>query len=97
MSLTAADLDAIKALIDESLETKLEEKLDAKLDAKIPQLIAPMLEKMEKRIIRKIDQLTLDVGQFSLETTENFSVVNERLNRFTKLVGNGTDRLAAGQ
>ena len=35
-----------------------------------------MLGHLEKPLTVKIDQLTLDVGQFSLEITDNFMALN---------------------
>ena len=67
MSLTKADLQAISTVIDD------------RLTVRIPEIVQPMLDQLEKRLIVKIDQLTLDVGQFSLETTDNFVKINSRL------------------
>lgn len=68
MKLNSADLRAIKRLIDESI--------DERLPVIIGQRVQPMLNHLEKRTLVKLDQLTLDVGQFSLETTSNFMMLN---------------------
>jgi hypothetical protein len=71
MSLNTADLQAIKRLIDDSIDERVPGIVDGQ--------IQPLLERLEDRLTVKLDQLTLDVGQFSLETTNNFMIVNGRL------------------
>jgi hypothetical protein len=68
MGLNATDLKAIKRLIDDSI--------DQRVPAIIDERVQPMLDRLEKRMVVKLDQLTLDVGQFSLETTNNFMLLN---------------------
>lgn len=67
MSLTNRDLQAIRALLDE------------RLDERLPVVVQPMLDGLEQRLIAKINDLALDVGQFSLETTANFHDLEHRL------------------
>jgi len=62
MSLSKNDLTAIRQIVDGSIDERVQ----------------PMLDQTEKRIIVKIDQLTLNVGQFSLETTDNFVKCNTK-------------------
>ena len=80
MGLTKQDLDAIKGLIDNSIDERLpriiDERVPAIIDERVPRIVQPMLDRLEKRLTVKIDQLTLDVGQFSLETTNNFMALN---------------------
>ena len=38
-----------------------------------------MLDKLEERLTRKIDEITLSVGQFSLETTERIDALDNKL------------------
>ena len=68
MSLSKADLQAISKVVDD------------RLTVRIPEIVQPMLDQLEKRLTVKIDRLTLDVGQFSLETTDNFVRTNSRPN-----------------
>ncbi len=68
MSLTKEDLNAIKKLFDTSF------------DERVPKIVQPMLDKLEGRLTRKIDDLTLSVGQFSLETTERIDSLDKKLN-----------------
>jgi hypothetical protein len=68
MGLTKDDLGAIKRIVDTSIDGAIDER------------VQPMLDQLEKRLTVKIDQLTLNVGQFSLETTDNFVRVNSRFN-----------------
>lgn len=69
---------------------------DTSFDERVPRIIdkkvQPMLDRLEKRLTGKIDQLTLDVGQFSLETTNNFHDLEYRLS--DKIDGIG-DKLEA--
>jgi hypothetical protein len=84
MSLTLADLQAIKKLFDASFN----EYVPKLIDERVPKLVQPMLDKLETcldgkidTLAHKIDELTLDVGQFSLETTNNFIDLENRLNQ----------------
>ncbi len=67
MSFTKADPQVFSTAVDD------------KLTIRIPEIAQPMLDQLEKRLIVKIDQMTLDVGQFSLETTDNFVKINSKL------------------
>ena len=83
MSLTKQDLDAIKGLIDNSINERIpkiiNEQVPAIIDESVPKIVQPILDRLEKRLTVKIDQVTLDVGQFSLETTSNFMVLNAHI------------------
>ena len=81
MSLTTDDLQAIKQLFDESLGANtpkiIDERVPQIIDQEVPRMIQtqvqPMLDKLERRVSAKVDNLALDVGQFSLETTKKLS------------------------
>lgn len=75
MNLSTTDLKAIKLLLGEALDEKMPGIIDERIDERVP----PMLNRLEKRTTIKLDQLTLDVGQFSLETTGNFMDVTAHL------------------
>jgi hypothetical protein len=78
MSLTKSDLSAIKKLFDASF--------DERVPAIIDRRVQPMLDKLEERLTHKIDELALNTGQFSLETTQNFNLLGERIDTLdTKL------------
>ncbi len=83
MSLTKADLRAIKKLFDVSFDERvpkiIDERVPAIIDERVPKIMQPMLDRLEQRLTDKIDQLTLNVGQFSLETTNNFIDLERRL------------------
>jgi len=94
MTLTPQDLGAIKQLVDDSItrqaqqvrqfiDASIDERIpriiDERINARVPQIVQPMLDRLENRFNIKIDQLTLDVGRFSLETTDNFMILNGRL------------------
>ena len=95
MSLTKTDLRAIKDLIDHSIDERvlniideripkiIDERVPAIIEARVPAIIdrqvQPMLDKLEACLTGKIDQLALDMGQFSLETTNNFIDLEKRL------------------
>lgn len=74
-------------IIDEQVPRIIDERVPAIIEATVPDMIdrrvQPMLDRLEnqleKRLTVKIDQLTLDVGQFSLETTNNFMALNAHL------------------
>jgi hypothetical protein len=72
MSLSKQDLKAIQQIVDRTLTDRVPLMLN--------EHVQPMLDQLEKRLTVKIDQLTLDVGHFSLETTGNFIHVNARFN-----------------
>jgi len=73
----------VKRLVDGSIDERVPKIVDKRIIARVPQIVQPMLNRMESRLERrlniKLDQLTLDVGQFSLETTDNFMILNARL------------------
>lgn len=85
MSLTKSDLRSIKELIDSSIDERvpkiidervskiIDERVPGIIDERVPGVIQPMLDKLEGRLANKIDDLTLQVGQFSQETTDNFN------------------------
>lgn len=88
MSLTKDDLQALKKLFDSSIDEHvpriIDEHVPAIIEGRVPGIIdgrvQPMLDKLEKRLTDQLDQLTLDVGQFSLETTNNFIDLRARIN-----------------
>ncbi len=100
MSLTADDLKAVKQLIDDSIDERVPKIIDERvpkiISERVPAIIAsqvpgimdsrvqPMLNKLEKRLTRKIDGLRLDVGKFSLETTNNFNKLDKRVDNLSK-------------
>lgn len=79
MSLTAADLEAIKKLFDQSFDERVPRIIDERVPSIIDSRVQPMLDRLEKRLTRKLDGLTLQVGQFSLETTRNFINLNNKV------------------
>jgi hypothetical protein len=83
MSLTQDDLLAVKQLIDSSINERVLGIIDGR--------VQPMLNKLEKRLIRKIDGLTLDIGKFSHETTDNFNKLNDRVDRLSEKLASTAD------
>ncbi len=75
MSLTKSDLTAIKRLFD----TSFDERVPKVIDERVPRIVQPMLDKLEERLTHKIDDLTLSVGQFSLETTKRIDALDTKL------------------
>lgn len=90
-TLTQDDLMAIKQLIDSSIDERVPNIIDDRvpkiidkqvpgiINKHIPGIVQPMLDRLEKRLVHKLDQLTLYVGQFSLETTNSFIDLEKRL------------------
>ena len=79
MSLTKDDLKAVKQLIDGSIDSRVQ----------------PMLNKLEKRLVRKfdgkIDGLTLDIAKFSHETTDRFNKLESKFDDLSEKLASTTD------
>lgn len=75
MSLTKDDLQAVKQLIDGSIDSRVQ----------------PMLNKLEKRLVRKINGLTLDVAKFSHETTDRFNKLESRFDDLSEKLASTAD------
>ncbi|HET7060008.1 MAG TPA: hypothetical protein VFH99_01670 [Candidatus Saccharimonadales bacterium] len=75
--------ERVPKIIDERVPKIINERVPKIIKEIVPEMIdarvQPMLNKLEKRLTDKIDQLTLDIGQFSLETTNNFRDLEFRL------------------
>lgn len=72
MSLTKDDLKAIKHLFD----TSFDERVPQIIEERVPRIID---ERVPKIIEVYIDELRLDIGQFSLETTKRFDDLERKL------------------
>lgn len=83
MSLTKQDLAAIKSLIDDSIDSRVPKIVDERIERKVQPMLDILELRLTKRLTKKIDNkadsLALQVGQFSLETTNNFNKLNKRI------------------
>lgn len=78
MSLTRDDLKAIKRIFDDSFDLAIEEKIQPRLDH-LENMLMQKLSFVERQLNERIDQLAEMTGQFSLEVSDNFAKVNQRL------------------
>lgn len=78
--------ERVSSIFDERLTDVIENKLPAIIDDRIDQRVLPLFDKLEKRLTHRINQLALDIdelvvdmGQFSLETTQNFALLTAQV------------------
>lgn len=71
--------ERVAKIVDARLHAMIDERIPAIIDDRIPRVMQPLLDRLERRLTVKVDQLTLDVGQFSLETTNNFMAFDAHL------------------
>ena len=87
MSLTKDDLRAVKQLIDSSIDERVPGIIDGR--------VQPMFNKLEQRLTRKfdgkIDNLRLDVGKFSHETTDRFNKLDSRFDDLSEKLASTAD------
>ena len=92
MTLTKDDLQALKQLVDSSIDNRFSAIIDERVPAIINARVQPMLDRLEakldKRLLYKFDELNgkiedlrRDVGKFSLETTNNFMELRDKIDR----------------
>jgi len=90
--LTKDDLQALKQLVDSSIDNRFSAIIDERVPAIINARVQPMLDRLEakldKRLLYKFDELNgkiedlrRDVGKFSLETTNNFMELRDKIDR----------------
>ena len=83
MSLTKDDLQAVKQLIDSSIDERVPVIIDAR--------VQPMINKLEKRLVREIDGLALDVAKFSHETTDHFNKLDSKFDNLSEKLASTAD------
>ena len=87
--------DRVPRIIDEHVPGIINEHVPAIIDERVPAIIhahvQPMFDKFEKRFNCKIEELTLAVGKFSRETTDNFDRLNGRVDDLSEKLATVAD------
>jgi hypothetical protein len=85
MSLSPQDLTAIKNVVDESINHAIETKVPPMIEHLVNRAIET---KVPPLIDRAIDELSLQIGRGFNEVSENFKIVNHRLDQLETAVFN---------
>lgn len=99
MSLTKDDLRAVKQLIDSSIDERVPKIIDERVPGIIDGRVQPMLNKLEKRLVRKFDRkidgkvdgLALDIAKFSHETTSRFDKLDSKFENLMEKLASTAD------